>query len=232
MAIRSDADGDKFTRTTSLPATNAFTICAFAYVSQRDIRWNSPFSLHASTSAYIYPFFNDTNDLRIEHPTPGASAVFHVIKVGEWFFCAVTGDGTNFTGYGGSVGAPLSSATPAYSGFTPTALVVNDNAWTGEWFNGRIAGMRVWDAALSATELLAESKQLAPVRSTNLNGFYPFFDDIVGTDQSGNGRHFTDAGTPTQESNPPVPWSAFHPYGLSGGRRIRVPNGMSRSWSN
>jgi hypothetical protein len=77
----------------------------------------------------------------------------------------------------------------------------------GAWINGRLAGVKIWNAVLSDAEVAAE---------------YPYYDDIKGgawavypmeqsgsrtNDVSGNARHLTEGGTLTSEADPPgVAW--------------------------
>ena len=92
------------------------------------------------------------------------------------------------------------------------------NAWTG-----RFAAVKIWNAVLTATEILQEMRQFLPVRTANLAAWYPFVDPTVSaqlTDYSGAGATLTQTGTaPTASTDgPPIPW-------VRGPSRIWVPAG-------
>ena len=70
--------------------------------------------------------------------------------------------------------------------------------------NGRCAGLKAWTAALSAGELTLEMDGVCPVRTSNLYAWWPCLSDATrAQDYSGNGRHWTEVGTLTNEDPPP-----------------------------
>lgn len=79
---------------------------------------------------------------------------------------------------------------------------IGRTAWTGEAFQGRIARVSVWDAALADAEVLAELWSLAPRRRANL--VVDWRGDYDTLDLSGAGN-FTLTGSLTATDNPPVP---------------------------
>jgi hypothetical protein len=73
--------------------------------------------------------------------------------------------------------------------------------------NGRVVPLKAWSTNLSDAEVVAEMRQITPVRWTNLYGFWPtpFGADRI-NDYSGNGRNWTSNGTITDEDGPPIAW--------------------------
>lgn len=68
-------------------------------------------------------------------------------------------------------------------------------------FNGCVSNFRMWtDATMGASDFTAEMNSATVVRSTNLYTDTPFSSDA--NDISGNGNHWTVAGTLSYESGP------------------------------
>lgn len=75
-----------------------------------------------------------------------------------------------------------------------------------EPFNGCLAAVKAWNAALTVNELQNEMRQYEPRRFANLVGFWPILPGGRTADYSTNGNAFTDNGTNTDEEGPPIPW--------------------------
>lgn len=106
--------------------------------------------------------------------------------------------GGSFTG--GSAGTAVNEITEF--GGDPTGDVAAQS---------RIAGARMWNAALTEAEFLREATSLTAVRRRDLWAGWTFQNDGNGlVDYSGNGRNLTETGTVTVEDGPPgIP---MHPY--------------------
>jgi hypothetical protein len=126
--------------------------------------------------------------------------------VGTWFRHALVMNGTAWTVYFGNYGSALSSASGTRTAISsPGTLVIGA---TGDWFNGRHAAYRVYDAALSLAEIESEFEQYQPIRTTNLHRYHPFVNAEL-VDYSGNARTLTaGAGAATTEAGPPIRWDA------------------------
>jgi len=106
--------------------------------------------------------------------------------------------------------------------------VSNARLWIGndkfdEPFDGRVAAVKIWEAALTADELRQERWSYAPRRTANLWACYSIIDlapGNFGLDMSGNGRDLTANGTLTYEDGPPITWGFG---GDSDGRELFVP---------
>lgn len=85
--------------------------------------------------------------------------------------------------------------------------------------DGNIAAVKIWSTNLTQSEIQQEIWSYIPIRTANLYNWTPFVDTSTGTDfldYSGNGRNWTETGSVTFGSNPPVAWS-------KGNRRIYIP---------
>jgi hypothetical protein len=155
------------------------------------------------------------------------------LTVGTPFFWGVTRTGT-------AVKLFLRNLTSAT--MTPISHTASDNVTTGFMavsfdvvpFVGTMSGVKVWGAALTDAEMDRESRSIAPVRSANLNGWWPMVHSTLADcikDYSGNARDWTATGTPTIGQGQPVPWGGKLIYVLpqyvqptaSSGERPPIP---------
>lgn len=78
-------------------------------------------------------------------------------------------------------------------------------------FNGTAFALKAWTVALTAQEIQQEMECIAPRRFENLYAFWPMLmngNGVRNLDFSGNGRHWTENGTLTDELPPPVCWGS------------------------
>lgn len=213
MAVRFDASADALYRTASLPTITSFTIMG----------WFNVITNRSAYSTFMeYGLFDGGTWYNLSTNATGGTTVTlaltngssetlgGTLTVGTWAHLAMTVSGTgagqnlvyrngvlNITGAGSS---------------SPTAvrLYIGSNS-IGEWLNGRAAAVKIWSAALTANEILNEMVQYMPVRTTNLNGFYPFFTSTDLKDYGGGATTWTVGGTLTSEDGPPIPWVVMPP---------------------
>lgn len=210
MAVVCDADGERLNRSASLPPVNAFTICGWARLASAFSTDQVVALLSKSDGAENHGIghlsgigwcvFNSTDPPTTFSTTPGA---------GEWFFWALMADGSTITGhYARVTDAAIETITETFRTFTPFDLSVgSDFAGGGTTdFKGRIAAVKVWDAALSTAEVAQERWTIVPKRMANINLWSPLF--LTGKDLSGNGRDWTENGALTWEDGPPIGWGA------------------------
>lgn len=82
-----------------------------------------------------------------------------------------------------------------------------DNVAGDPQFNGRIAGVGIWNVALAPDEISALSRGVSPrqIRKASLWGFWPLLGiDSPEPDMSGNGRAMTLQGAPTRADHAPM----------------------------
>lgn len=138
------------------------------------------------------------------------------LAVGTWYHIAAVVNGTsggNFLTYlNGAVNITSDGSTNPAAG----AFIVGSDP-DSEWLNGCAAAIKVWSTNLTAVEIQQEMQQYLPIRTANLNAFYPCLsvgDDEV--DFSGNGNTLTVGGTLATEDGPPIPW-------VTGRHRVLIP---------
>lgn len=213
MAVRFDADGEDYTRTTNLPSGTTFTVACWAKISTDRNTFTTVWSLDGGTSDYVYMQTNgDGTTMKVE--ADGFSTGTVAMTVGTWYFLAYTLSGGTGTFYYASVSAAaLSSASNTLGTTSPTAFRIGESPFGAEWLNGAIQGMRVWSGvALTAAELDNERWSAIPVRTDSLHFWFPF-DVASTTDYSGNGYTLSGGSGATTEDGPPILW-ADNSFGL------------------
>lgn len=215
MAVRFDAATDRISWSGTAPTpSSGLTITLWAYVSVDRDDYSTLIRLHGSSGA--------TTNLNVAMDSGGLSpSVFtaggtsngpQALAVGAWARVAVTVNGTASTIYvaqgaagatqsqAGTVGA--NAAVSPNSGYTVGGRASGDSS---EWYNGRVAYLRVWSTVLTQAQIEAEWASPTPVRVSNLFADYPLLSAADLTDHSGNARHLSAGSTAVStEGDPPV----------------------------
>jgi hypothetical protein len=215
MAVRWDAAGDRCTWTGTAPTpSSGLTITFWCYVSVDTNDFATMIRLHASSGATtnLNVAMDSSGTLPCVFTAGGSSTGPQSLTVGSWARIAVTVTGTTSTVYVGlgAGGATQSAAgtVGANAGVSPTSgyTVGGRSIVDGsEWFNGRLAHLRIWSTVLTQTEIEAEWASATPVRTSLLFAAYPLPDATDLLDSSGNTRHLAAGGTAvTTEDGPPL----------------------------
>lgn len=208
MGYNWNGSTDALSRTSNLPSITGFTMMCWA-------RWTSYTGWHlvlvyghATTSGNYYAMGTSAttgpNNLIVTSPA-GLTTSGATPTTGTWYHICQTVSGT---GAGNHLGYRDGSLVATNAGSTsPTAgkIWVGNNQDT-DYHNGDVCAVKIYDAVLTATEIQQEMRQIAPVRTANLNTWLPLVDGSATVDYSGNGYNMTSGGTVTFTSNPPVPW--------------------------
>lgn len=138
--------------------------------------------------------------LRIETQATSADGTT-TLTSGTWYHVARVRNGTGRTVYLNGVSEiTLTSA----NAFTTASEAVFGNGLAA--FPGYMSALKIWDAALTADEVMQEMRTIVPRRVASLNTFSPFarhteLQNYAGTDWTITGTGLTDDG-------PPVSWGA------------------------
>jgi hypothetical protein len=210
MAVRFDLETDAYTKTVGIPGTT-YTYTFWFYIPVYRSFWSGIVDVGPVSGVWQY-FGIDAYDANIIFAW---SANPHInlapSALGVWFRGAVVRNGTALTAYAGQVQNALSSNTGTINGLTPEKLSIGRAVNNNEWFNGRVAAFKLWDAAFTTPEVENELGQYQPRRTTNLLAFHPFIGTEL-TDYSGGGYDLTASSTSTViEDGPPIPWRLSSP---------------------
>lgn len=121
--------------------------------------------------------------------------------VGGWIRFAVVANGTSWTVYSGDATGALSSTTGTRVAISSPDVLHLSHAT--DWWNGRISNLKIFERALSASEVAAELLSWTPINSANLVRSHYFWTD-VSKHPSSSGSVLTAGGTAVSfEADPP-----------------------------
>jgi hypothetical protein len=206
MSTRFDAAGDYLYRAASAPTgtSTGYTWMGWVYLSvDRNATGGIAFLYNSVPNAWI-GLYVDASGTDLRRDISGNTGAVESLSTGTWYHLCVTYQGSTCKVY---INGSLDTTASTSSSVAGATLVMGDNG-AGAWINGRLAGVKIWNAVLSDAEVAAE---------------YPYYDDIKGgawavypmeqsgsrtNDVSGNGRPSDrKRGTLTSEADPPgVAW--------------------------
>lgn len=216
MAVRFDADGEAFIRSGGLGLTSntlPLTVCGwFKRVADRNT-FTNPLNIdNGSGSEGEQISSNSGGDVAQLTSNNGQGIVNGPTYVNDtWFFMAGTvQSGTNGRNFRWKADGAASLTTGTATTISPdqhiglTRISIGDGPFSGEWFNGSIVCVRLWNAILSESELLAEADSATPVRTTNLQGAWRLSTTSDTADASGNSRPLTGGTGATTDADEPT----------------------------
>lgn len=232
MAVRMDADGKDYTYSLALGTQAALTVAGWFKISVDRDTYSTIFFIDNGTS--------DNWGMQTAVDGTTMSGVFDAstqenmgsLTVGTWYFICLATNGTTGSIYHRTPSAAALTTvgvTSVTASVNAATLRLGESPWGGEWLNGCMASVRVWNAQLTAAEALQESQQYTPSRFTNLVAWYPFVRTDT-LDYSGNGRTLSGGTGTTVEDGPPIPWRLAAPRLLrtvSGGGGTTYPVSLS-----
>ena len=213
MSIRFDNTTERLSRTANVPDDRSFTMCGWFQRVSHAGSFVTACGISQASSSPSHSFelaWSSAGALEITaYNAPANTTVFSTNYTNDqWFFGALTGATSTFTGYAGgpTVGILEAITVNVPQNYTPAIFWVGDNGWS-EGANFRAAALKVWDVALTATELEQERWYYAPARLANLNLWTPLLLHTDVNDRSGNARNWTTTGTLSTEDGPPIGWA-------------------------
>jgi hypothetical protein len=213
VAVRFDASTEQYTATNGLPG-NTYTLTAWVWPNAVGGRYQMLYWLTAAGDVFTGIGIRDSpTELQL---IDGGSYTFNgvgplTVSAQTWYRVAAVVSGATVTFYRSAAGAALGSAsvgdftTPA----SPTTWHLGDDPYD-DWLDGRVAALKVWNAALTAAEVEAELAQYMPRRTANLIRWHPFLRAET-VDYSGSGNALSGGTGTTTEDGPPIPWAAASP---------------------
>ena len=191
MAVRFDAFGEAYSRAVSWGNQSAFTVCCWVKAAVTPSLRTAWYVCNPDEDNYarLSGTFNGTSLTVIAEGVTTAIGSLSV-STNTWYFVGISINGSSGRRVSKPEGGSFSTTTwsSGTSSVNIATLMVGASSTT--WWNGSIAGFKIWTAALSQAEMEAEAAQFAPVRTSNLRAYYRFATPST-TDDSGNGQTLT-----------------------------------------
>lgn len=207
MAVRLDAVNDPLARTTSLPPITTFSILCWAYLSV-DRNSYSEVMTFGNTTSLFYQFGTQGDGVTLGSFNGSTEGTGTAWTVGTWKHLAMVVAGTGAGQFVCYQDATVATTLAGNASVPAQRLTLGSNFGTSsEWFNGRIAAVKIYSVALTQNEVAQEMRQYLPARLVNLNMWCPFLLHTDLKDYSGAGLSWTsDGGALATEDGPPIPW--------------------------
>ncbi len=211
MAVRFQTNQD-YRRTASLPNSDSVSMCMFG-VMTTDTNALAALMGFENTGGSAWVGLETLSDgTSLRYANSGLDLALATITVGTPFFCGFTKNGATVRAFFrnlDTVAMTIANSASASTGMVESFMFVGASPNFGEPFNGRLSGVKVWDAVLTDAEMANESCSLRPARTANLHLWTPMVHAAEADcriDFSGNARSWTATNTPTQEQGAPAAW--------------------------
>lgn len=207
MSVRFDASGDSLTRTVNLPTITAFSVMGwFQIVTDRN-DFTQFIVFGDATGPDIYQIGTDSDGTTL-NAYNGVDNLGSALTVGTWYHLALVCSGVGAGNLKAYLNGVLDITAAGASGPGAGKLWVGNSVFS-EFLNGSAAAVKIYSASLTAAEVAQEMRQILPVRTANLNGWYPMHGTTaLKADFSGNLNDWTDVSTSFSAESPPIPWKA------------------------
>lgn len=218
MAVRFSVAANRLTATTSVPTGTAYTMLCWGKLVVDINNFAIFFAVrNASRTIWVETAADGTTlEMSTAGTTSGAGDIsgLRTLALNTWYRFALVINGTSQLLYHGAATGALTASAPTTAPpdqFTPTAIDIGGDA-NAAFLNGEVAAFKMFNAALTATEVAAELAQFNPVRRTSLLRYHPFFTAPGLNDLSGwTGAANLTAGataTVTSTADPAIPIAA------------------------
>jgi len=211
-ALRFNAAADTFTMpSAAVPSgSGAWTVATWVRLVNDRNDVTTIWSLDGLFSSSWHSLQCDSSGTSLRlYETGTTVTTIATLTVGTWYYVVVrkSAGGTIKTYIGDEAGGALTTGSGSVTNITYSGDgYVGGNAYS-EFLDGRMWGMRVWDAELSDAEVDAEFTASTAARTSNLRAQW-LLDNLTvpGDDTSGNNRDLTNAGGSwTLEAGPVLP---------------------------
>lgn len=204
MAVRFDTDGEGYVGTTGLPG-GTFTVTFWAYLAADRNYYTTFVSIDSASSYTQFATALDGVTPQVYNSVSGSTVATSAMTLNTWYAMAFVQDGGAGTGtlYWGTNPAALSSVTSSAGAHTPTHFRIGGFRNTGEWLNGRIAAVKLWNSVLTAAQVATELQSYDPVISADLIRVHKLQQPET-TDYSGHGYVLAGGTGATTEADPPI----------------------------
>ena len=214
MAVRFDAAGENYSASGGLPGST-YTFTAWVLLAATSLTDNNVVYWFTNGSD-VFTGIEVRSTLNDLQGYDSATYSFNglgplAVSANTWYRCALVVNGANATFYRAAAGSALGSASASdfTTPTTPNEFFLGDDRYD-EYWNGRLAAVKVWTAALTQAEVEHELAQYVPARTANLIRFHPFVKAET-TDYSGSGNTLSGGSGTSTEDGPPIPWRIISP---------------------
>lgn len=208
MAVRFATNGDALGTTAGAPDDASTTFVAWVYMTAGTATNAALIRIRTSADALVTELGTKVDGVTIRLNSTGNTLNgTYVFTAGVWAKVACTIAGTTGTIYSADGQSnTVTSTTGTLSAGTAARFTLGGRPdSTGLW-NGRMAGVKLYNRVLTLDEIRTEWTQILPVNTAGLHAAYPLDSGSASglLDVSGNGPMLSQ-GTTLTEDGPPIP---------------------------
>lgn len=214
--------GAAYHATTKMPGTSNVTMTCFFTITASDSVGTTLLNTTWSTNSIMWQIFYTQDSLgnifSSINWTDTVSASGNYYNTNQWYFGAMVGNTSGGKWYTKPVGNNVLTLDVSITGTSTThpvtSIDIGCDATNQSFYSwlGCICGVKYWsNTNLSLFELELESRQIEPVRTADLFGFWPLTSDIDVFDRTSRGNTLTSVvpADVTQTGGPPIPYSRY-----------------------
>lgn len=213
MAVRFDTDGEGYVGTTGLPG-GTFTVTWWANIAVSRNYYTTFISID-SAAAYcqIATDFDGVTPI-VYTGVEGQVRASGALTLNTWYAMAYVQDAATGQGtiYWGTDPATLSSVTSTVGVHTPTHFRIGGFRSSGEWLNGSVTSVKLWNAALTPEQVTAELQSYDAVVGVDLLRVHKLQQPET-TDYSGHGYTLTGGSGAAVSAGPTISTEAVEEPG-------------------
>ncbi len=197
-----DAYADRFTASGVPSSTTSYTACGWVKLATDRNAATAVFSIENAGGTSYHEVITSGDGTTLQFiVTAGVVATFANLTVGTWYFWAVVVSGSGTNTFIGTVGGSLTKTVSAAVAAVTTPATVSHcgtPANSGEFLNGNVARVRLWNGTHSDAEIDAEFRsEIGAAKATGLIGDW-FRPNVrlnnLTTDNSGTSNTLTNTG--------------------------------------
>ena len=194
-SIRFDASTDGLARTTAVfdPELNYTWAGWFRLAANNGTSYQTIAIVYCGGSAWDALYVDASRNLSVD-VSGSAAATGDVLTVGTWYHLALRRTATNALEVYLDGTLTYTATTSATGRSAPSSMYLGLEEF-GTWVNGNFAFWRLWDAAITTTELNTEKTATSAQRTTNLYADWALQSNA--NDATANARHWTVQGSVT-----------------------------------
>lgn len=212
MALHVTGPSQGLSNNEGLPVTRSWTFTCWFYLDTLRAVTQPLISMESDTEYARLAVVDDSGTWRLSYAWSGGTQILGAQVVpGFWQQAAIVVNGPDALLYHGVPGDVMISYLNVDDFVLPTGSLTmyfgrSPLLGSDGWSNARIVAVKMWDAALSvSSELDYEFRSFMPVRTDNLDRWYPLLSADDPVDYSGNGHILIGSGSTTAEG-PPLLW--------------------------
>ena len=213
MAVRFDAINESYSSLQVGGAATAYTVACWARLEVNRSSLSTIWQIENGVGGnYLRVTAWNGSSLAFQTANgPWNGSMATTLTVGGWYyigFSATVNPGQARFAIRAAGSSTFTSSTSSQANTTVTlgTLFLGSGFTASEWFNGSIAAVKIWNAALTTTELQDESWTYRPQRTNGLFGWHHLL-TTSGVDSSGNHRPLAGGTGTSVADGPPLAWS-------------------------